>query len=232
MVLVRALRSHHFYRFCRHQNASLFMKKPLNTSSITHPSFPDTQKCNSRSNSFLVSSTFPRTFSASAQVEERIEIESTGSDEDKSSKKSGYVVKKTKCMKRFEKNLREKKGKKPLDVMFKEAVGLCEKLEESETSEDEFEEGEFGLDSSLKESKELKKKLRKLEREVRNLKGNEKETGNQKKNPKKFKAPEVQSQRKSLYALFTNKSDYDKKSAASKQEGGNSISESESLKQD
>ncbi|KAK9269379.1 hypothetical protein L1049_001151 [Liquidambar formosana] len=74
--------------------------------------------------------------------------------------------------------------------MFKEAVGLSEKLEES-GSESESE-------------SELKKRLRKLEREVRQLKANSKERDNPKRKEKKKGGA---SKSKGLHALFTGKND-------------------------
>ncbi|XP_057958338.1 uncharacterized protein LOC131151124 isoform X2 [Malania oleifera] len=88
-----------------------------------------------------------------------------------------------------EKTKKKEKEKKPLDLFFKEAVGLSEKMEESES---EMEEGERG---------KLKGKLRKLEREVRKLKENSKG----KEILKKKDAKMARKPSKSLYALFTNK---------------------------
>lgn len=77
---------------------------------------------------------------------------------------------------------------KPLDILFKEAVGLTEKKDDSE-SEREI------------ETNELKRKLRKLEKDVRRLKASSKD--------EKGKIPCVypvgRSKNKTLSALFRNK---------------------------
>ncbi|KAI4333522.1 hypothetical protein L6164_018315 [Bauhinia variegata] len=88
-----------------------------------------------------------------------------------------------------EPNPERKKNKTPLHVLFKQAVGLSEKTENSETES----EGEA-------ENNELKRKLKQLEQEVRSLKAKSKEEGDAKR--KKPKKPE----QKSLYDAFTHQS--------------------------
>ena len=85
------------------------------------------------------------------------------------------------------------KGKKPLVDLFKEAVGLREKPESESEGED----------------RELKKRLRELEREVRRLKANavtESEIPKKKKELKKDGVLKEQTKPKtsSLYSLFSN----------------------------
>ncbi|KAF8409114.1 hypothetical protein HHK36_005187 [Tetracentron sinense] len=216
MGLFRALRSNQFYTFLRHENTSLLVRN-----SLCSYSFPDFQKWGprSRSSSFLVSSIFRRTLSVSPQVEERTEAESTDSDKDELTKKS---------VKRLEKKIKEIKRKKPLDLISKGDVGLYEKLEESEFSEEELKEGDFSSDLTPKGIKEVKK----LKRNVRSVKGDVKDTEKQKKTLKEDEVPKDQSKPKSLYALFTNKSGYGKKSGAFKRERISSYGESESVKKD
>ncbi|KAG7956994.1 hypothetical protein I3843_11G152900 [Carya illinoinensis] len=85
----------------------------------------------------------------------------------------------------------QKENKKPLDVIFKEAVS--ERLgENAESSESESEE----------ENKELKSRLRELERKVRRLKAKSSCKDDLKKKESK------KSKRKSLYAVFTNQESY------------------------
>ncbi|XP_057472401.1 uncharacterized protein LOC130760984 isoform X2 [Actinidia eriantha] len=87
------------------------------------------------------------------------------------------------------------KSKKPLHVLFKEAAGLTEKIEDSD------DENEVGTG-------ELKKKLRKFEEEVRRLRENSNEREKVKKLRKKssdddgFSKSDANSQR--LYSLFEN----------------------------
>ncbi|XP_059662748.1 uncharacterized protein LOC132308630 [Cornus florida] len=108
----------------------------------------------------------------------------------------------------------KKKTKKPLNVFFKEAVGLSQNIEKSE--------GESDIETG-----ELKKKLRKLEEEVRKLNADKKEGEVlKKKQPKKddgFSQNESkpkkddgfsqnESKPKGLYSLFTNKAANSEKS--------------------
>ncbi|KAI8012143.1 hypothetical protein LOK49_LG06G01147 [Camellia lanceoleosa] len=81
--------------------------------------------------------------------------------------------------------------KKPLHVLFKEAVGLSKKFEPIEAPNEP-------------ETNELKKRLRKLEEEVRRLKENSSEKVKVE-NLKKKKIENDESSSKSLYALFANK---------------------------
>ncbi|THG20074.1 hypothetical protein TEA_000627 [Camellia sinensis var. sinensis] len=81
--------------------------------------------------------------------------------------------------------------KKPLHVLFKEAVGLCEKIKPIEAQNEP-------------ETNELKNRLRKLEEEVRRLKENSSEKVKVE-NLKKKKIENDESSSKSLYALFANK---------------------------
>ncbi|KAL7249980.1 hypothetical protein ACSBR1_012047 [Camellia fascicularis] len=81
--------------------------------------------------------------------------------------------------------------KKPLHVLFKEAIGLSKKIEPIEAQNDP-------------ETNELKKRLRKLEEEVRRLKENSSEKVKVE-NLKKKKIENDESSSKSLYVLFANK---------------------------
>ncbi|KAL7249977.1 hypothetical protein ACSBR1_012044 [Camellia fascicularis] len=81
--------------------------------------------------------------------------------------------------------------KKPLHVLFKEAVGLSEKIEPIEAKNEP-------------ETNELKKRLRKLEEEVRRLKENSSEKVKVE-NLKKKKIENDESSSKGLYGLFANK---------------------------
>ncbi|KAL7218671.1 hypothetical protein ACSBR2_011854 [Camellia fascicularis] len=81
--------------------------------------------------------------------------------------------------------------KKPLHVLFKEAVGLSEKIDPIEAQNEP-------------ETNELKNRLRKLEEEVRRLKENSSEKVKVE-NLKKKKIENDESSFKSLYALFANK---------------------------
>ena len=84
----------------------------------------------------------------------------------------------------------KQENKKAMDVMFKEAVGLCEKSEKSE---------------SEVENNELKRRLRELETEVRRLRADLSGKERVKKNElKKGKA-------KSLYGVFTNQPGYNER---------------------
>ncbi|KAL7218666.1 hypothetical protein ACSBR2_011849 [Camellia fascicularis] len=84
--------------------------------------------------------------------------------------------------------------KKPLHVLFKEAVGLSEKIEPIEAE-------------NKPETNELKKRLRKLEEEVRRLKENSSEKVKVE-NLKKKKIENDESSSKGLYGLFANKGGY------------------------
>ncbi|GMP53642.1 hypothetical protein CsSME_00019046 [Camellia sinensis var. sinensis] len=81
--------------------------------------------------------------------------------------------------------------KKPLHVLFKEAVGLSQKIEPIEAENEP-------------ETNELKKRLKILEEEVRRLKENSSEKVKVE-NLKKQKIENDESSSKSLYALFANK---------------------------
>lgn len=84
----------------------------------------------------------------------------------------------------------KQENKKAMDVMFKEAVGLCEKSEKSE---------------SEVENNELKRRLRELETEVRRLRADLSGKERVKKNElKKGKA-------KSIYGVFTNQPGYNER---------------------
>ncbi|PIA33889.1 hypothetical protein AQUCO_03900028v1 [Aquilegia coerulea] len=85
------------------------------------------------------------------------------------------------------------KKMKSLDVLFKEAVGLNEKIE-----------GESGDSEEEEEDNELKKKLKKIEKEVRMMKGNVKEKGKKKNTLKKKKKETVLVEKeKSVAGLYT-----------------------------
>ncbi|XP_010248396.1 PREDICTED: uncharacterized protein LOC104591288 isoform X2 [Nelumbo nucifera] len=200
MASYRTLRSFHLYRHLRPQSTSTLVRKPLYTSSTAHSSLSDFQKSCPCFNSFKFSSITRRTISASAHVEERSETESTDSESDESTKKSESIRRKIECVTKLEKE------KKPLDVFFKEAVGLSENPKESDSSEaEELEDDEFSDGSELKEIEELKKKLRKLENEVRSLKRSSKEKAKKKKSPKKeIGPPPNDNKARSLYSLFAN----------------------------
>ncbi|CAL5390991.1 unnamed protein product [Camellia sinensis] len=88
-------------------------------------------------------------------------------------------------------SISKQQTKKPLHVLFKEAVGLSKKIEPIEAQNEP-------------ESNELKKRLRKLEDEVRRLKENSSEKVKVE-NLKKKKIENDESSSKSLYALFANK---------------------------
>ncbi|OVA16135.1 hypothetical protein BVC80_8927g16 [Macleaya cordata] len=102
---------------------------------------------------------------------------------------------------------KKKREKKPLDVMFKEAVGISERHEEIETS------SSSEADESEKEIHELNKKLRNLEREIRilkmgDLKVTEKNKMNKKKKTPKIEEEEIStvvSKPMSLYSIFRTK---------------------------
>ncbi|KAM7503908.1 hypothetical protein LguiB_002812 [Lonicera macranthoides] len=113
-------------------NPSQCLTNPNHTIS-THLILPISHKSSS------LPSIFRRYISLSAQFQHKIDTDSINSN---------YAVAKN------------KKPKKPLNLLFKEAVGLSEKLEHSEGESDS-------------ENQELKRSLRKLEIEVRNLRENE-----------------------------------------------------------
>uniref|UniRef100_A0A5B6YIT7 Uncharacterized protein n=1 Tax=Davidia involucrata TaxID=16924 RepID=A0A5B6YIT7_DAVIN len=151
------LRSHHFHTLLKHQNPPQYAKNPLHS-----PSAATHYIFSNSYKSSLLSSVFRRTISLSAQFV----TESINSDNSE------------------EKN---KKTKKPLHVLFREPVGLTEKLE------------------SDSETIELMKKLRKLEDDATRLKENKEERENLNKKPNKvYGALKNESKPKSFYALFGN----------------------------
>lgn len=98
-----------------------------------------------------------------------------------------------------------KKRKKPLDLFFKEAVGLIEKTEESEVSEEDSDD-----DAKSKGIGEVKRKLWNLERKMRNLKS----IAKAKATDKKDGIGTVEAKPNSLYSLFAKSSPSANKSGA------------------
>ncbi|XP_010242161.1 PREDICTED: uncharacterized protein LOC104586575 [Nelumbo nucifera] len=211
MAFFKTIRAQHLYTFLRLQNTSKLIRKDLYTSPIVDSNFLVIPKPGPSFDLFNFKSFLRRTISASAQVEESFENESTDSEEDESNGKSERMQENSECVQKPVKESRKKmakKVKKVLDVSLKEAVGSSEKPEESDDSSEkaELKEDELSGDSKLKEIEELKKKLRNLEREVRSLKANAKDKAKQRKEPKTEEDPRenVQTTPRSLYSLFAN----------------------------
>ncbi|KAA8526747.1 hypothetical protein F0562_009024 [Nyssa sinensis] len=176
MVLLKTLRSNHFHTLLKHQNPSQYLNNPLRS-----PFTATDYIFSNPHKSSLFSLIFQRTLSLSAQFETEL-INSENSEQ------------------------KNRKTKKPLHLLFKEAVGLSEKLESSESDS-----------NSDSETVELKKKLRKLEEDVRRLKENKSEIEKMKKKPKKdYGDLNNESKPKSLYALFANNAGNMEKSADTK----------------
>lgn len=172
MVFLRTLFSHHIHSLLKHQNpTSHLLPNPP-----THFISPNSHK------NFTFSSFFSKPISSFAQ---------TDSDSDGSSAQiveNGDNVEETK-----------NNNKKSLATMFKEAVGLSEKIEQTES------EGEGEND------RDVKKMLRKLEKEVRKSKSNLKEEKVMKKTEEAKRddgcSKDEQPKAKSLHALFSKKKD-------------------------
>ncbi|CAK9134156.1 unnamed protein product [Ilex paraguariensis] len=186
MVFLRTLRSYNLYTLLKLQNPSQLPHTYLHTPFIpTHPIISISPR------SLLLSSIFQRPISLFARFEQKVDADLIDSEYVKEQRKEGT--------------------KKRLDILFKEAVGLAEKLERSD-SEDKSE--------SDSETKDLKKKLRALEVDVRtlkenklrNLKENSKEIEKLKKKPK-IDDEELKGETKPrrLYALFTHNEDASRK---------------------
>ncbi|KAK9085787.1 hypothetical protein Sjap_026198 [Stephania japonica] len=97
-------------------------------------------------------------------------------------------------------------GKKPLHVLFRSAIGISENQECSDCSDDEFVE-EGGKSTEIEE---VTKKLRRLERDVKRLKGNSKVE-------EKAEIESSPSKPKSLYSLFAKGSVSEGDRSSSKQ---------------
>ncbi|KAJ8616559.1 hypothetical protein MRB53_035931 [Persea americana] len=183
----KTLRSNRFHSFLRLQNPSRF---PSKNPSFHFPICQDLVFRVSPSSSSLFSrriSSLPAQEILTHVSDDAIETES----EPPKPSKSPEINPKT--------NGKKKRKKKPLDLFFKEAVGLIEKTDESELSEEDS-----VNDSKSKGIGEMKKKLLNLERQVRNLKSNAKKDG--------VGAVEAKSNR--LYSLFAKPSSSEKNSGA------------------
>ncbi|XP_077229702.1 craniofacial development protein [Tasmannia lanceolata] len=214
MVYFRSFLSIHFHRFLKPQNAS-----PMPPLGSFIPAFPVFQNLDSKVRFSSPSFISQRFSSASAQEidihDEETETELIDSESCENSMKSG------KSENESGKKKKKKKVKKPLEVLFKESVGLSERIEESERSEEDLKSEES------KEIKEIKKKLRDLEREVRSLreKANPRETQKKagsvdnkslREKEKPTKVGSVNSKTNSLHSLFAYPSHLNKTTVESK----------------
>ncbi|XP_043698655.1 uncharacterized protein LOC122649534 [Telopea speciosissima] len=188
MAFFRTLRSCRSYSFLRYQNTSFVARNPTEASPFAHSNLFHPQKCGCVVHQLLSNSSISqRTMSASTRTEEGAEAESSDSEKDEWTDASENGLEKNK-----------KKEKKPLDVLFKEAVGLIEKPEDSESEEEE--ESQVG---------ELNEKLRKLEADVRRLQENVvnieklKNLSMEKEDQSDEGQPKAQSKTNTLSSMFT-----------------------------